>query len=127
MSGTLLTFLCCEDEVITIEETKTWFAKTESLALQRLADPEFLQHKDGGCVSPQYFLYGWEPSCRYWEMMECIACGTDPNDFRSSEVTVWLHFSRMRSEGFSFYILGDPAFGVRNRPQPSATVRARPS
>ena len=44
-------------------------------------------------------------------------------------------FSRMRSEGFSFYIWGsgvdpcsrDPAFGVRNRSQPSATVRLRPS
>ena len=53
--------------MITIEETKTWFAKTESLALQRLADPEFLQHKDGRCVLHTYFLYGWEPSCRYWE------------------------------------------------------------
>ena len=35
-----------EDEEITVEETKTWFAKGESLALQRLTDPEFLQHKD---------------------------------------------------------------------------------
>ena len=40
----------------------------------------------------------------------------------------------MRSEGFSFYIWGlgvdpcsrDPAFGVRNCPQPFATVRSRP-
>ena len=41
-------------------------------------------------------------------------------------------FSRMRSEGFSFYIWGcfdlcsrDLAFGVRNRPQPFATVYNR--
>ena len=90
MSGTSLP--CCEDEVITIDETKTWFAKTESLALQRLADPEFLQHKDGGWVP--IFL---EISCVVGsqvagtgKMTECIACGTDPNDFGSSVQTVWL-------------------------------------
>ena len=77
--------------MITIDETKTWFAKTESLALQRLADPEFLQHKDGG--GSQYFwrflVVVGSQIAGTGKMTECIACGTDPNDFGSSVQTVW--------------------------------------